>query len=842
MARRVAVVHHTHWDREWYLPFETYRARLVSMLDALLDELLAADSQDVFLLDGQVAVVDDYLEIRPEREAQFAQLVTSGRLSIGPWYVLPDEFLVSGETLIRNLEMGLRRATDFGGAMQIGYLPDMFGHIAQMPQILRSFGFEHAVVWRGVPSEVAATAFRWRAPDGSALRAEYLPQGYGNGARLPADPDLAVDLISNFEAANAALLGEEILWMHGADHQAPTPQLAERLAELNAAQEHYDLRLTPLPEYLESAPNDDLPEWWGELRSGARSNLLMGVVSNRVDIRHAAGEVELLLERLAEPVAALFGSDQSWPAAELERAWRMVVLNSAHDSICGCSLDEVCNAVVDRYATARQIAENILDNFLSEFASSLATAGPTVVNPCAHARSGLVELLVVGGDPLPDHHQVLKESSGQTIMEGLTCAVLPEMVQRELEIFRDTSDVSAETHGDTVQVVIDATSTGEFAPAGLLASLRSLAATEPDRAARVITLTRPCTVVLAPTPTVPGFGWASVTSSTDQPKGVEVGGMHLESDRLRVEIDPHTATFTLNGQALGRLIDGGDVGDTYNYCAPQSDAPEHAALASDVRVVEPGPLRGRLEYDSDIGGILVTTGLELRAGEDFLRSTLSFHNSETDHRLRVLHDLPRAASDSIAGCAFGTVRRALEAEGGPTEAPLPTYPARGFISAGGLTVAAVGSFEYEIVESARGQSMAITLVRSTGWLSRGPMRSRPLPAGPEIPLTGSQVQKAVTFDQVIGLDVADPFTLYDAAFIPLLTVTGTGAGALAATGTAAASTGGVISAIRRIEDQLEVRVFNPTETPQEFVFGATRTELSPWEIRTLRLDRPEVGQ
>ena len=187
MSRRVAIVPHTHWDREWYAPFQTFRMKLVETLDAVIDLLETDPGYRCFLLDGQMAAVDDYLEVRTEAEARLLALAVAGRITLGPWYVLMDEFLVSGETIVRNLQKGLARAAAFGGAMDVGYLPDMFGHVGQMPQILRLAGLSQAVVWRGVPSAITSTGFWWEAPDGSIVRAEYLPVGYGNGASLPDD-------------------------------------------------------------------------------------------------------------------------------------------------------------------------------------------------------------------------------------------------------------------------------------------------------------------------------------------------------------------------------------------------------------------------------------------------------------------------------------------------------------------------------------------------------------------------------------------------------------------------------------------------------------------------------
>src|SRR6476646_2624652 len=136
MPTRVAIVPHTHWDREWYSPFQTFRMRLVKLLDTLLPMLESDLSYTRFMLDGQTAVLDDYLEVRPEARGALTRLAATDRLSIGPWMVLMDEFMVSGETMVRDIQLGITRGSEFGGVMEVGYLPDMFGHVAQMPQIL----------------------------------------------------------------------------------------------------------------------------------------------------------------------------------------------------------------------------------------------------------------------------------------------------------------------------------------------------------------------------------------------------------------------------------------------------------------------------------------------------------------------------------------------------------------------------------------------------------------------------------------------------------------------------------------------------------------------------------
>src|SRR5918993_3688268 len=223
--RRVHIVPHTHWDREWYASFQTFRLRLVDLLDDLLPRMEGDPAYARFLLDGQLAVVEDYLVVRPGEAERLRRLVGSGRIAVGPWYTLPDEFLVGGETLVRNLQLGLRVGDRFGGAMPVGYLPDMFGHVAQMPQILAGFGLEDAVVWRGVPEAIDAPGFWWESPDGTKVRAEYLTDGYGNGARMPEHGKELLEKIDSFREAQGNKVGDSILWMNGTDHLLPQPHL-----------------------------------------------------------------------------------------------------------------------------------------------------------------------------------------------------------------------------------------------------------------------------------------------------------------------------------------------------------------------------------------------------------------------------------------------------------------------------------------------------------------------------------------------------------------------------------------------------------------------------------------
>jgi alpha-mannosidase len=371
---KVTLVPHTHWDREWYEPFSVFSERLVGMMDTLLD--LVADGFPHFHLDGQTAMIDDYLERRPGRADELASRVRAGRLSAGPWVTQMDEFLVSGESHVRNLRMGLERARELGADPRVGYLPDQFGHAGQMPRILRDAGLGWALVWRGVPAAIDRSTFRWRSTDGSAeVLCEYMPFGYSAGARLMQahEPEaLAAAIRAEIDRMRPFLVDDRLLIMVGYDHAGPDATLPERLERAAPFLPGIDARIGGIDEHVDGRQLGDLPVWTGELRSSARAHLLPNVVSARAPQKLERGRVETLLERHVEPVAA------SAPKEELRRAWTLMLWNGAHDSACGCSHDQVAADVDARFAEARTIADEILERAGVSPPSEDAPSGVTI--------------------------------------------------------------------------------------------------------------------------------------------------------------------------------------------------------------------------------------------------------------------------------------------------------------------------------------------------------------------------------------------------------------------------------------------------------------------------------
>lgn len=879
--RTVWVVPHTHWDREWYSAAQTFRLKLVDLLDDLLPELERDPAYAHFMLDGQMAVIDDYLEVRPEAADRIRRLAANGRLGVGPWYVLMDEFLVSGETIVRDLQMGLDRASAFGGAMTVGYLPDMFGHVAQMPQILAGFGFGHAVVWRGVPSAVDRSAFWWSSPDGSTVRAEYLPDGYGNGSGTPDDAKALVGRVRRFERQWGDLLAGPILWMNGTDHEMPQPWLGRVVAEANDIQDDYRLVVGSLADYLAIAATDDLPSWTGELRSGARANLLMGVASNRVDVKQAAAAAERWLERVAEPAAALWQPRHRWPQRLVDIAWRNVVLNSAHDSSCACSIDEVCDAVNVRYAEARQIAEGLTERAVASLAAGLADAGTVVANTTAHPTTAAVEITLPGHDEVAGT-QLLRRLGGRRAADLVSLPAAAEVVRMILAWETHLTHVElTDGHDGVLEVCshpgVPADPTGEVLAADdAVAELqrRAAALTGPGRDRPVVRLVTDIPAhhrALAFVDDLPAFGWAVVDGTTPPSVPVTVTGgtaatpgpalgPTLANGLVTVAIDPADGTFALNGTpGLGRLVDDGDVGDTYNWCPPATDTVVDTPDTVAVSVVEHGPIRARVVVErtyrwptaSDgmarrtdtTEAVTVTTTLTVTAGSPAVGVDIDIDNRCTDHRLRVWLPLPQRTDHSDAECAFATVRRPLWAEGGPTEVALATEPMRRFVCAGGLTVVTDGLLEYELVDTdgdpadpaTTAGALAVTALRCTGLISRGPMATRPLPAGPLTPTPGAQMpgRTRVRLAVAPGDDTAAAYALADHVLTPRPTAWAPGGGTLARRGSSLEVHGAQVSSVRVHDGACEVRVFNPSDDPTVVELPGRRGWLVDLAGRTL---------
>jgi mannosylglycerate hydrolase len=777
----------------------------------VLDQL-ERDERLRFTLDGQLATVDDYLEIRPEAEERIRGLVLAGRLAIGPWQTLVDEFLVDGETIVRNVEAGLVRAEELGGTMRVGYLPDMFGHVAQMPQILRAAGIGTTVVWRGVPESVGFHRFLWEAPDGSCVVAEYLPAGYGNAAYLfETDGDVP---FAAFEERFRPWFGDDdVLGMVGTDHMPLVHGLTARIPK--------DVTVGTLAEYLADASANGLTTWHGEMRSAARANLLPGVVSARIDLKAACARAERWLERYAEPLQALYGD--AWPGPFLRQAWTRMFQNAAHDSICGCSADEVSAQVLVRYAEAEQIGRELTQRVLTRIAAEVPGGAFAVVNPSPHERTDIVELELVVPDEweavaleLPDGSQVPTQEIGRQeplLWEvKLVGADVPVAIGRRLhgrELFGRYVNGYRIEDGRAILEVGDEPDP-EWLDVERLMSDVTVATAEGDWNLRIAA--RPKRTVVAAVP-APPLGWTSV-------RPVRVLGTVPEPG-------PQLTVAT-------RIVRGKDVGDSYNYAPPEDDFLVDEPVEERRETVEDGPLR-RVDvlhrtYVWDGKTVETQTRYEQRAHEPFVRIRIDFDNPCDDQRVRVHVPLREPAEHSLAEGQFAIVERGLEPEGGYGEVAIPTYPASAFVAAGGIVLLLDHVTEYELL----GDELALTMLRSTGLISRNYHRWREDPAGPSLPIPAAQLHGPRTFSFAYCPDIQDVLERAESYRHPFLTASGTArSGELRSqAGPALEGHGVVLTALQ----PGRARVVNESPSPVNATFAGESLELRPWEIRIVQTE------
>jgi alpha-mannosidase len=384
------VVPHTHWDREWYVPFEVFHLRLGAVVDGVLDTLEADESFSSFTLDGQGVVLEDYVDVRPENEGRLRALLAAGRLEAGPWYVLPDEILVGSEALVRNLLLGRRVCRRFGvEPTNAGYEPDSFGHPAQLPQVLAGFGLGTFLFSRGMGDQIddVGVVFRWRAGGDEVVACQFLPH-YDNFARLTTAEEAAErveGIVARFGAMLERARVHTVLLADGSDHLPVQPQLPEICRTLGPS-----FRIGRFSDYAPSA--DGLPAYEGELVGSRMQNVLRGVNSARMYLKQANERAERRLLAI-ETVAALRAVRERsrFPHEDVRLAWRDLLRNHPHDSICGCSADEVHRDMLVRYEQ--------LDRTLDIVASEAVGVGGSYVNPLPYRRTRLVgdELVELDG-------------------------------------------------------------------------------------------------------------------------------------------------------------------------------------------------------------------------------------------------------------------------------------------------------------------------------------------------------------------------------------------------------------------------------------------------------------
>lgn len=836
------IISETHWDRAWYQTFQQFRLRLVKLVDKLLDILETDPDFSHYTFDGQTVVLEDYLEVKPEEKDRLAKLIRNGRIDIGPWYILPDVFLVSGESLIRNFLRGKRVSKDFGRWMDVGYIPDPFGHVSQMPQILSQFSIDSIIFARGTgeESEELGSEFIWEASDGSEVLAHWLPGSYGNAANLPEDVQDAVyvleDVIGRMKPWSR--IGTYLL-MNGSDHLEPQKHLPEVVKRFNETHEDRII-IGTLPMFIERVrqKRGELKRYRGEFRRSKYQNLLSGVYSARVYIKQANDHAQRLLERSVEPwcyISYLLGG--RYPLDEIRLAWKYLLLNHPHDDICGCSIDEVHDDNMQRFRWIEEIAVSLLEDSQQEIVKMVEsdTHGVAIINPSAQKRSGIAYFEIPASNfrysrladiqlhdptlkpqtPLEaaknDVHIAYVRKSGFDLpptsekevvigseklydyeFDFSSLAMLDPPLRRALRHVSTAYRIRVNSKNEIVDVWARKFDASE--PAGAVLELDDRIGNRiplqlldyemmKDPGNHLIDDREEYLTFALDVKDIPAVGMKRYDMAFTKKKEKELDGAvivtedSIENGLLRI-VAQENGTITITDKRTAQIYEGvlmfedsADAGDSYDYCPIESGSIVYDSLEVAIEEGHAGPLVGSLILS---GTLDIPVGLDLNALERLeetapcefvteiiltkdsptIQVTTVFNNLADDHRLRVLFPTRSDAKSCEADSTFDVVERPIRPvqESEWVQPVAPTYPLRNFASLGhdgrGLTITTKGLLEFEILKE-NGGTIALTLVRSIGWLSRMGFATRAENAGPIVETPGAQCLGSNTFEFAI---------------------------------------------------------------------------------------------
>ncbi len=644
MGKKIHIIPHSHWDREWYFTTSRSKVYLLKDLGDVLTKLETDPRFTSYLLDGQSCLLDDYLAFRPEDEDRIRKLVQAGRLIVGPWYTQTDQMLASGESIVRNLYYGMQRADEMGATMHIGYVPDSFGQAGNMPQIYRQAGIEDTLFWRGVSDDmVEHTDFMWKGDDGSRVFAKQIPHGYYIGGNIPEGPADAAAFWDKqcLDVAGGPAATDNIYFPVGFDQAPIRTNLPELIAARNAQDPHNIYEISTIERYINEtkAAAKDLEEVQGELLVGKQMRIHRSIWSSRSDLKALNTKAQFFLTNIMEPLLLLSQSlGNDYPHGVVDTIWKLMFENAAHDSIGASVSDEVNKDIYLRYKQVHDLATSLVELHSRLIATSIRNAESshtvTIFNTLPQLRSAVaVEKLYVPGEPFelldPDGHSI-----PYTIIKkhDLTKYVLSQTIR-----------LNPSRPIDIPERIFEATV--------------AIAAEQ-----------------------VPSMGYVSYTfsegiSGEDPMQTLD----HLENNRYRIDINTD-GSLCVQDKASGHIYDheaiiaeNGDDGDSFNSSPAHNDlrilsseyTPEIKIEGSSIwqhalisfKMLVPRDLDERSRHDRT-AVLPVTLEVILTQGADVIDLTVTIDNRTVDsHRVCLLLDPEIATSYNYADEQFGTIKR-----------------------------------------------------------------------------------------------------------------------------------------------------------------------------------------
>ncbi len=696
MKKIVHIIPHSHWDREWYQPFEAHRIKLVELFDAIIEEMEKSDEYTCYHMDGQFIPVEDYLEIRPHMRERLQKLIREDRIQVGPWYVLQDEFLTSGEANVRNMLYGIKLSKEFGAdPLMCGYFPDAFGNIGQAPQICRGFGIDNAVFGRGLndvgtdnqvirQNGITKSEMLWRAPDGSEVIGVLFVDWYCNANEMPSDPqelkEYLEEMCSSLENYS---ITDHLLGMNGCDHQPLQRNLVQVIKTANQVQDQYEVKQSNFKDYIEAIRPyvEKMTPFEGEIIGQYTSGwyLLTSTASTHIDIKTRNWKNQHTLERLAEPasrLAALCGG--KYDRDFFLYAWRRLMQNHPHDSICTCSCDEVYDAMLARFDSSQQVADKMTESALTYLAGAVDT-------DCGGDKA----ILVLSLEP----------------------AKSTTLVKTHVDFDHE--------EGTTAIAIYD--SEGNPVPFTCNRSDNLFTYTLPNDKFRQVRYVDRYEVEFPVTTDAMGWQVYKVVKAESLPETaclITVNENGMENEALSVTFRPDGA-FDLTDRRTGRtfyaqnrLEDQPDRGESYNF-----EAGGEAKLCerAEYSLYETTPFSATFRTVAELpGDATVTSYVTLTAGINRVDIKSVINNRGENHRIRALFDSDVVADQILSEGQFDLTARPIE----PTftwENPSNLQKTQAFLAmepeqGAALAIANRGICEYEVLRNGH-NTVAITLLR-----------------------------------------------------------------------------------------------------------------------------------
>lgn len=642
MKRKVHVVPHSHWDREWYFTTSRSKVYLMKDLKDVLDTLESNPDFKYFMVDAQGSLLDDYIKWMPQDKDRITKLVKEKKLVIGPWYTQTDQLVISGESIVRNMYYGMKRCETFGGYMNVGYVPDSFGQSGNMPQIYKEFGIDDTLFWRGVSDDmVNHTDYNWRGDDGSVVFTTQIPFGYYIGGNIPEDPKQSEEFWQKecFEKAGGRSATKHIYFPNGFDQAPIRTNLPEIIKGRNEKDPENEYVISCIEDYIKDvkSENPELEEVSGELVIAKHMRIHKSIFSSRSDLKVMNTQIQNYVTNVMEPLLTLsYNLGNDYPHEAVGEIWKLLFENAAHDSIGSCISDTANEDVYVRYKQARDIAVNLVELHSRLIATSVKNDAEmtfTLINTLPQKRNDTVVV--------------------KTYIPGGNFAILDEKGNKVDYTVIESRDLTDYVLSQTIKL-------------------------DPSRKFYVPSKVLEATIAIK-TSDVPAFGYVQYTLDTkgNSAKNLEKKNT-LENEFYAINVEEDgslTITDKENNVTYknqGVLVENGDDGDSFNYSPPRKDLEVFSnksecsveVSGSDIydqavikfNMVVPKDLEERAEGKVSVN-LPITMTVALRKDSKVIDFNVHVDNKGLSHRLCVLFDSQIVSSFNYADEQFGSIKR-----------------------------------------------------------------------------------------------------------------------------------------------------------------------------------------